>query len=39
MLPLEALDEMEKALRTGQSKAIKKAATSVLAEKMKRQLM
>ena len=39
MLPLEALDEMEKVLRTGQSKAIKKAATSVLAEKMKRQLM
>ena len=39
MLPLEALDEMEKAFRIGHSKAIKKAATSVLAEKMKRQLM
>ena len=38
-LPLEALDEMEKAFRIGHSKAIKKAATSVLAEKMKRQLM
>lgn len=36
-LPLEALDEMEKVFRKGESKGIKLAATGILAEKMKRQ--
>lgn len=37
-LPIEALDEMEKCFRGGNAQAIKLAATSILAEKMKRQL-
>ena len=36
LLPLEALDEMEKVFRGDKSKAIKLAATAILAEKMKR---
>lgn len=39
MLPIEALDEMEKIFRGNKSQAIKLAATSILAEKMKRQLI
>lgn len=38
LLPMEALDEMEKCFRSEKSQAIKLAATSILAEKMKRQL-
>lgn len=38
-LPLEALDETEKVLRTSRNKAVKRAVISVLAEKMKRELM
>ena len=38
LLPVEALDEMEKCFRNEKSMAIKLAATSILAEKMKRQL-
>ncbi|MCI8660180.1 MAG: ORF6N domain-containing protein [Lachnospiraceae bacterium] len=38
LLPLEALDEMEKCFRGNRSKTVKLAATSILAEKMKRQL-
>ena len=38
LLPVEALDEMEKCFRNEKSIAIKLAATSILAEKMKRQL-
>lgn len=38
-LPLEALDETEKVLRTSRNKAVKRADISVLAEKMKRELM
>lgn len=37
-LPLDALDVMEKSLRSGTSKAVKLAGMSVLAEKMKRQM-
>lgn len=37
LLPVEALDEMEKCFRKEQGKALKLAATSILAEKMKRQ--
>ena len=36
-LPLEALDETEKVLRTSRNKAVKRAVISVLAEKMKRE--
>lgn len=39
LLPVEALDEMEKCFRNEKSMAIKLAATSILAEKMKRQLV
>lgn len=38
LLPIEALDEMEKCFRKEKSMALKLAATSILAEKMKRQL-
>lgn len=38
LLPTDALDEMEKCFRNEKSMAIKLAATSILAEKMKRQL-
>lgn len=38
MLPIEALDEMEKIFRGNKSQTIKLAATSILAGKMKRQL-
>jgi len=38
LLPVEALDEMEKCFRSNRSGALKLAATSILAEKMKRQL-
>lgn len=38
MLPIEALDEMEKVFRGNKDKAIKLAATAILAEKIKRQL-
>ena len=38
LLPIEALDEMEKCFRNKTSIALKLAATSILAEKMKRQL-
>lgn len=38
VLPVEALDEMEKVFRGGKSKAINMAAISILAEKMKRQI-
>lgn len=38
LLPMEALDEMEKCFRSEKSQVIKLAATSILAEKMKRQL-
>lgn len=38
MLPIEALDEMEKVFRDNKNSAIKLAATAVLAEKIKRQL-
>ena len=38
-LPLDALDAMEKSLRSGTSKAVKLAGMSVLAEKMKRQMI
>ena len=38
LLPVEALDEMEKCFRIEKSMAIKLVATSILAEKMKRQL-
>ena len=38
LLPIEALDEMEKTFRGDKSKAIKLAATAILAEKMKRQI-
>ena len=37
LLPVEALDEMEKCFRSNRSGALKLAATSILAEKMKRQ--
>ena len=39
LLPTDALDEMEKCFRNEKSMAIKLAATSILAEKMKRQLL
>ena len=39
LLPIEALDEMEKCFRNKTSIALKLAATSILAEKMKRQLV
>ena len=39
LLPVEALDEMEKCFRNEKSMVIKLAATSILAEKMKRQLL
>ncbi len=39
LLPVEALDEMEKCFRNKTSIALKLAATSILAEKMKRQLV
>ncbi len=39
LLPVEALDEMEKCFRNEKSMAIKLVATSILAEKMKRQLV
>lgn len=39
VLPIEALDEMEKVFRGSKSRVIKLAATSILAEKMKRQLV
>ena len=38
LLPTDALDELEKCFRNEKSMAIKLAATSILAEKMKRQL-
>lgn len=38
-LPIETLDEMEKAFRGNQSRALKLAETSILAEKMKRALI
>mgnify|MGYP003222880081 CR=1 FL=1 len=38
VLPIEALDEMEKVFRGNKNQAIKLAGTSILAEKMKRQL-
>lgn len=38
VLPIEALDEMEKMFRGNKNQAIKLAGTSILAEKMKRQL-
>ncbi len=38
LLPVEALDEMEKCFRGEKNGAIKLATTSILAEKMKRQL-
>lgn len=38
MLPIEALDEMEKVFRGNKNQAIKLACTSILAEKIKRQL-
>ena len=38
LLPTDALDEMEKCFRNEKSMVIKLAATSILAEKMKRQL-
>ena len=39
LLPVAALDEMEKCFRNEKSMAIKLVATSILAEKMKRQLV
>lgn len=38
LLLIETLDEMEKCFRGDRSRALKLAATSILAEKMKRQL-
>lgn len=38
LLPVETLDEMEKTFRGDASKAVKLAAISILAEKMKRQM-
>lgn len=38
VLPIESLDEMEKVFRGNKNQAIKLAGTSILAEKMKRQL-
>lgn len=38
-LPIEALDAMERAFRENESKAVRMAALSILAEKMKRQIM
>lgn len=37
-LPLDALDAMEKSLRSGTSRAVKLAGMAVLAEKMRRQM-
>lgn len=39
LLPVEALDEMEKCFRNKTGIALRLAATSILAEKMKRQLV
>lgn len=38
-LPIEALDAMERAFREDESKAVRMAALSILAEKMKRQIV
>lgn len=38
MLPTEALDEMERSFRSCKAQAVKLAAVSILAEKMKREL-
>lgn len=38
-LPIEALDAMERAFRENESKAVRMAALSILAEKMKRQIV
>ena len=38
MLPTDALDEMERSFRSSKTQAVKLAAVSILAEKMKREL-
>ena len=38
MLPTDALDEMERSFRSSKAQAVKLAAVSILAEKMKREL-
>lgn len=38
MLPTDALDEMERSFRSSKAQAVKMAAVSILAEKMKREL-